>query len=543
MSSKSRKILSMVLAVAMVLTSYGVVSRYAEAKSAVKLSSKSITISVKGKKTIKVKNSKKKAKWSIKKGSKYISLSKKKKSSVVVAGKKAGSAVVQAKIGSKKLTCKVKVKKAAKKTSNTNETPVTQAPVTQTPVTQTPATQTPGNTNTDPTKEPAATPEAVKDIVIDMSKVATKVFTATGNKLDLHDQFDSRFDLSYFSRLEVSYVATFTDGDSSTLGKGKVGVAEDESSLSGYGDGVAYSFGIVGGKTLATVDLSGVEKGTKVYGLNIQPMTSDFKVVENFKSIEITGVKFIAKPNTFYPLPGAAVEATPTPGPTIVPKAFVYEGLDQEWMDSIPKTKKLVAYTFDDGPVGTADTSTSMIIQKALKAHNAHATFNYIGQEITNKGQAGIDEIKMAQANGFEIGNHSFNYDSLPANEEKIKDFIGKTQAMLTEITGFSNFTFRPPNLSVNKTMQAYIDAPFIDCSIDTVDWNGASVADIVAAGKKAKDGDIVLMHMTQANTAAAIDQMLTDAEANNIQVVSVSELFAMKGKTLTTGQVYKSAN
>ena len=58
-SKQVKKILSMVLAVAMVLTSYGVVANYAQAKSAPKLSSKSISITVKKTKTIKVKNSKK----------------------------------------------------------------------------------------------------------------------------------------------------------------------------------------------------------------------------------------------------------------------------------------------------------------------------------------------------------------------------------------------------------------------------------------------------------------------------------------------------
>lgn len=86
------------------------------------------TASVKVGKTIKlkVKNTKKKVKWSIKSGKKYISLKNKKKTSVTVKAKKAGTAKVMAKVGKKKLTCKIKVSQkagsASKSSGNKNST-------------------------------------------------------------------------------------------------------------------------------------------------------------------------------------------------------------------------------------------------------------------------------------------------------------------------------------------------------------------------------------------------------------------------------------
>ena len=77
--------------------------------AAPKLSVSSTVLRVKDKTTIKMKNFKKKTKWSIKSGKSYISLSKKKKSTVVVTAKKAGAsnkvvtAKVMAKAGKKKL--------------------------------------------------------------------------------------------------------------------------------------------------------------------------------------------------------------------------------------------------------------------------------------------------------------------------------------------------------------------------------------------------------------------------------------------------------
>ena len=152
---------SIVLIAAMIIG----VSVPADAKKVVKLSAKNVSIKVGEKKTIKVKNSKKKATWTIKSGKKFIKLSKKKKSSVVVSGKNVGKGTVQAKVAGKKLTCKVTVKgKSANKqpgtSGNSTATPNIEQPKEPTPtpagngnkVTPTPAGN--GNDST-PTPTPA----------------------------------------------------------------------------------------------------------------------------------------------------------------------------------------------------------------------------------------------------------------------------------------------------------------------------------------------------------------------------------------------------
>jgi len=93
----------------------------------VSLSNKKLTVTKGKSKTLKVKNTKKKVKWKILSGKKYISLKKKGKVAVSVKGKKKGTAKVQAMVGKKKLTCKVTVKNV--KTSKTTPAP----PVTTTP--------------------------------------------------------------------------------------------------------------------------------------------------------------------------------------------------------------------------------------------------------------------------------------------------------------------------------------------------------------------------------------------------------------------------
>ena len=68
----------------------------------VALSTKKLTIQTGQSKKLKLKNNKKKVKWTVTSGKKNISLKNQKKTEVTVVGKKKGTAKVQAKVGKKK---------------------------------------------------------------------------------------------------------------------------------------------------------------------------------------------------------------------------------------------------------------------------------------------------------------------------------------------------------------------------------------------------------------------------------------------------------
>ena len=278
----------------------------------------------------------------------------------------------------------------------------------------------------------------------------------------------------------------FEGDDTSDYSQGKIGLAKTSASLDGYGDGIKHTMDMTAKGTSVSLSLTNLS-GTAA-GINIQPMNGDYSWPKKLTKISITGIEFIAKKGAVYPDPNKPSAPTPTPEPTYAPEEFKYEGTDISWID---KSKPMVAFTFDDGPVGNTDTSNSMIIQKALKKYGAHATFFYIGSQIT----------------------------------------------------GYNNFLFRPPNLSTSPTMQGYIKAPFINCAVDSKDWNKATKAQIIENVKKATDGDIVLMHETENNTKEAVEELLDYfINEKGWQVVSVSELFAAKGKKLMTGSIYSNA-
>ena len=112
--SVSKLVTALLLALAICVT--GVIGNEAsvDAKTKVKISNTRITLTVGQSKTLKVKGTKKKPKWSSSKKS-VATVSKKGK----VVAKKAGSATITAKIGKKKYKCKVTVKNK-KKQQNTN---------------------------------------------------------------------------------------------------------------------------------------------------------------------------------------------------------------------------------------------------------------------------------------------------------------------------------------------------------------------------------------------------------------------------------------
>lgn len=118
--SFSKLVTALLLALAICVT--GVIGNEAsvDAKTKVKISNTKITLTVGQSKTLKVKGTTKKAKWSSSKKS-VATVSKKGK----VVAKKAGSAMVIAKIGKKKYKCKVTVKDKKKSQSTNSVKPST----------------------------------------------------------------------------------------------------------------------------------------------------------------------------------------------------------------------------------------------------------------------------------------------------------------------------------------------------------------------------------------------------------------------------------
>ena len=213
---------------------------------------------------------------------------------------------------------------------------------------------------------------------------------------------------------------------------------------------------------------------------------------------------------------------------------------DVSWID---KSKPMVAFSFDDGPVGTASNATSMRIQNALVKNGCHATFFYWGNKI-NSSNSG--EILSAYNNGFEVANHTWTHPYLTnLGASGIQSEINQTKDALNKIIGTtSEYLIRPPYLAVNQTVSSSAGVPLITCGIDTQDWNNASKDQIVGTLKSAMQNGslknkVILMHETYESTAGAVEEILPYLKQQGWQVVSVSEMFKANNKTMTAGTTY----
>lgn len=245
---------------------------------------------------------------------------------------------------------------------------------------------------------------------------------------------------------------------------------------------------------------------------------------------------------TATPEPTATTAPTSTPEPTTAPEpeddGIWVNNADISWIDP---EKPMIAFTFDDGPMGAADTATSIRIQNALSAAGQHATFFYWGSRINS---ATEKEIVRAYELGFEIGNHTYSHANLTElTEDKMLSEINKCADKLSALTGLEHFLVRPPYLATNYNVKSTVTEPMINCSIDSKDWAGATTEEIInTITTQKKDGAIVLMHENYTSTATAVETLVPQLVAEGWQIVSVSELFKAKGMELKDGQVYTSA-
>lgn len=526
----------------------------ASAARKVTLSAKKITVETGSRKRVTVKNAKKKVKWSVKSGKKYILLTKKTKKSVIVKGRKAGKAVLQAKIGKKKLLCRVTVKKKqSDKMVRPTAAPVQSSAVPSTAPQQTvlpvpsmapqqtlsPAPEpTPGTTEIPesptaaPTQSPSDGDETVKDIEIDLTGLKTTFTQTDVAAIDLSAQLGENFEASRYSSMDVTFSTDWEDeSQKSGWAIGKVALAGTVEELDGKSDGIGFVYVSDADGGTATVALGTEVKGKTAVGINVQPMMdsdNNYKWPDGLTSVTVTKIVFRAPEGSVEPLPS---------------KEFQYEGLDTAWLDAnIDPDKPIVAMTFDDGPggYGTTYENYGMQIQQALKDAGAHATFFYVGGNIL-KNEDTKNEVKQAVQWGFEVANHSYDYSELDkASADVIREKFTKTNEALKELTGFSNFLFRAPGVKYSDTMYSVIEAPFIDVSNWSNDWdNNVTKDQIVENVKKAKDGDIINMHSVHEKTAQAVPEILAYFKAQGIQVVSVSELYAIRGVKLMTGVKY----
>lgn len=217
---------------------------------------------------------------------------------------------------------------------------------------------------------------------------------------------------------------------------------------------------------------------------------------------------------------------------------FTHE-LDAEYQNengyNYSADKKTVALTFDDGPSSKYNAQ----FLDVLARNKAHATFFMVGTMMNNCQKCVLDTYNS----GNEVGSHTYNHMNIKKNNAlDVNDNLKQLDDLFYKITNDHIKYVRPPYGSYSKENLENINNPLILWNIDTEDWSHHDVDYIVnSVMENVQDGSIILMHELYETSLQALEVLLPRLYAEGYQVVSVSELANMKGKTLESGHAYRA--
>ena len=201
----------------------------------------------------------------------------------------------------------------------------------------------------------------------------------------------------------------------------------------------------------------------------------------------------------------------------------------------IDKTRPVAALTYDDGPhppVGNR-------IMDVMAQYGQKCTFFMVGNRVSGR----ADEVKRMAAEGHELANHSHSHAYLnKVSAEAVRQEVAACNDAIAAAAGVRPGLMRLPGGLKNDTVMANIGMPVILWNIDTRDWKTRNSDQVTAEVLgNIKDGDVVLMHELYNSTADATERIVPELTARGFQLVTVSELAAIKGVGLNPGQIYYS--
>ena len=193
-----------------------------------------------------------------------------------------------------------------------------------------------------------------------------------------------------------------------------------------------------------------------------------------------------------------------------------------------------VALTFDDGPKA----ETTNLLLDGLSRRGIHATFFIIGENV-----AGNEDLLLRMdREGHQIGMHTFHHRSLAGVSGA--DFYAEVDELrrtLSGLLGRENFMLRPPYGAITPANRAKAGSPIILWGVDPEDWRDRdSDRQTAAILNTVRDGSIILLHdIYEASVETAL-RVADELMAKGYKLVTVEELFALRGITPENGVEYR---
>ena len=185
----------------------------------------------------------------------------------------------------------------------------------------------------------------------------------------------------------------------------------------------------------------------------------------------------------------------------------------------------LVALTFDDGP---SSQFTPQVLA-LLEAAQVPATFFVVGREAVRSPRL----VQELQANGFEVGNHTWNHIMTPMTPEVAAREVHRTDVLLQTLLQKHPMFFRPPGGELNTGVAAYAQRhseTVVTWSVDPRDYtlgiSAAQIVDVVLS--QVQPGSIILMHDgggDRSATVEALGQLIPALRARGFTFVSLRSL------------------
>ena len=188
------------------------------------------------------------------------------------------------------------------------------------------------------------------------------------------------------------------------------------------------------------------------------------------------------------------------------------------------KDKKLIAFTFDDGP----STSNTNYLLDNLDKYNARVTFFVLGSRVKNNKEV----LKRAYLQGNDIGSHTYNHRNLNLlSDEAVIDEIKRTNDEIKNIIGISPTLLRPPYGNLTNRVKDLADMHIILWNIDPLDWKYKDknrVANEII--EHAHDGAIVLVHDIYKSSVDGALLAMEELEKQGYAFVTISEMAELRG-------------
>lgn len=220
----------------------------------------------------------------------------------------------------------------------------------------------------------------------------------------------------------------------------------------------------------------------------------------------------------------------PTAEPTISPGMMVSQYTGR----TLDKTKPAVALTFDDGP----SNQTGRILD-ALEKDGGLATFFLVGDRVEKYAETAQREY----ASGCLVGTHMYSHTKLTdMTAAEVENELNQCSAIHLSVIGAQPSVARPPYGSANATVREAMNLPLINWSLNSNDWETRDADRIYNdVMNNIQDGDIVLFHDLKDFSASAIERIVPALTKQGYQLVTVQELFELKGRALEPGVLYSS--